>query len=122
MDSLYKMFPEQREEFPWDEKALEHFKKLINENKLKCRMDDIFLLGFLRARKFNLERSLRLLKNYYSTRIKYPSFFKNLFPSNLENILPLNIIRILPKPDQHGRIVSIIENACLMGNVQVKVN
>ncbi|XP_067134238.1 alpha-tocopherol transfer protein-like [Centruroides vittatus] len=109
MDALYKIFPEEREEFPWDERALIEFKTNIIENGLKCKMDDIFLLGFLRARKFNLEKSLQLLKNYYFTRINYPPFYKNLFPSKLESILPLNIIRILPKPDQHGSIVTLIE-------------
>ncbi|XP_023232466.1 alpha-tocopherol transfer protein-like [Centruroides sculpturatus] len=93
-------------------KKLKHqqlFMAFRNENGLKCRMDDKFLLGFLRARKFNLERSLQLLKNYYSIRVKYSSIFKNLFPSKLESILPLNITRILPKPDQHGRIVILTE-------------
>ncbi|XP_067134170.1 alpha-tocopherol transfer protein-like [Centruroides vittatus] len=109
MDGLYKMFPEEIEEFPWDERALDDFKKLINDNGIKCRMDDIFLLGFLRARKFNLEESLQLLKNYYSRRIEHSSFFKNLLPSKLEGILHLNCCKILPKPDQNGRLIGLIE-------------
>ncbi|XP_067134239.1 alpha-tocopherol transfer protein-like [Centruroides vittatus] len=84
MDALYQMFPEEKEEFPWDERALIEFKTIINENGLNCRMDDIFLLGFLRVKRFNLEKSLELLKNYYFTRINYPMYYKNLFPSKLE--------------------------------------
>ncbi|XP_023232501.1 alpha-tocopherol transfer protein-like [Centruroides sculpturatus] len=109
MDALYKLFPEDSKEFPWDETILEEFKKIINENELKCRMDDTFLLGILRARKFNLERSLQLLKNYYTRRNDHPSFFKNLLPSKLERVLSLNYIKVIPKPDQNGRIIVILE-------------
>ncbi|XP_023213637.1 clavesin-2-like [Centruroides sculpturatus] len=62
-----------------------------NEQNLNCRTDDIFLLSFLRARKFDREKALKLLKNYYSTRKKYPNVFKNLRPSALEEFLQMNI-------------------------------
>ncbi|XP_023212472.1 alpha-tocopherol transfer protein-like isoform X2 [Centruroides sculpturatus] len=55
-------------------------------------MDDIFLLSFLRARKFDRERALTLLKNYYLTRRKYPIVFKNLKPSAIEEILRQNML------------------------------
>ncbi|XP_023232507.1 alpha-tocopherol transfer protein-like [Centruroides sculpturatus] len=101
------IFPEEKELFSWDENALEAFKKLINEEGIKCRMDDIFLLGFLRAKSFDVEKSLDLLKNYYNIRVQYLQYFKDLLPSKLEHALSLNCIQFLPKPDQKGRYIMI---------------
>ncbi|XP_023212496.1 alpha-tocopherol transfer protein-like [Centruroides sculpturatus] len=96
------IFPEEKEEFPWDEKTLKAFKKTIKDQGIKCRMDDIFLLGFLRARKFDLQRSLQLLKNYYNVRVNYPQYSKDLLPSKLEHALNLKILQFLPNLDQDG--------------------
>lgn len=112
MNIKCSMFPEDSNDFPWDKSSLDNFKKLINENKIKCQMDDIFLLGFLRARKFDQQRSLQLLKNYYSIRKYYPNYFKNLLPSKLEHVLSLKAMQVLPKPDQKGRYLFVVQ----MGN------
>ncbi|XP_023232473.1 alpha-tocopherol transfer protein-like [Centruroides sculpturatus] len=68
-------------------------------------MDDIFLLGNLRARKYDMQRSLKMLKNYYEVRIQYLQYFKDLLPSKLEHVLTLNGIQILPKLDSKGRFM-----------------
>ncbi|XP_067141838.1 alpha-tocopherol transfer protein-like [Centruroides vittatus] len=70
-------------------------------------MDDMFLLGFLRGMKFDVEGSLQLLRNYYSTRLEYPAFYKNLLPSKLEKALSSNCMKVLPQPDQNGRFICI---------------
>ncbi|XP_067124447.1 alpha-tocopherol transfer protein-like [Centruroides vittatus] len=72
-------------------------------------MDDIFLLGFLRARKYDIERSLQLLKNYFKVRVEYPEYFKNLLPSKLGPVLDLNITQFLPKPDQDGSYIYVFK-------------
>ncbi|XP_067141845.1 alpha-tocopherol transfer protein-like [Centruroides vittatus] len=105
MEIKDSIFPEEKEEFLWDDKALHAFKKIIKDQGIKCRMDDIFLLGILRARKYDMQRSLKLLKNYYEVRIRYPQYFKDLLPSTLEHVLPLNCAQILPKPDNEGRFI-----------------
>ncbi|XP_023238538.1 clavesin-1-like [Centruroides sculpturatus] len=84
-----------------------HFLNLCVNKKLRCRTDDIFILGILRARKFNRERAYKLISNYYSSRRKYPTIFNNLNPSSLEKVLRLNIMQFLPKPDQHGRLIGV---------------
>ncbi|XP_023241047.1 alpha-tocopherol transfer protein-like isoform X2 [Centruroides sculpturatus] len=106
MEIKDSIFPkEKEEEFPWDDKALQAFKKVIREQGIKCRMDDIFLLGILRATKYDMQRSLKMLKNYYEVRIGYPQYFKDLLPSKLEHVLSLNCMQILPKPDSKGRFI-----------------
>ncbi|XP_023214992.1 clavesin-1-like isoform X2 [Centruroides sculpturatus] len=62
------------------------------EEQLKCRTDDIFLLSFLRARKYDRERALKLLKNYYSARKKYKDVFKDLRPSALQTCLQTGLM------------------------------
>ncbi|XP_067119764.1 clavesin-2-like [Centruroides vittatus] len=82
----------QKPDYGWNEEILEEFRKdVLKEEDLKCKMDDIFLLSFLRARKFDKERALTLLKNYYLTRKKYFVVYKNLKPSALEEILRMNV-------------------------------
>ncbi|XP_023211554.1 alpha-tocopherol transfer protein-like isoform X2 [Centruroides sculpturatus] len=107
MDIKCSIFEEEKEEFPWDENVLKEFKKSIKDQGIHCLMDDIFLLGFLRARKFDIESSLQLLKNYYNMRVNNPQFFKNLLPSKLEHVLKMNIFQFLPKPDQDGTYILI---------------
>ncbi|XP_067141836.1 alpha-tocopherol transfer protein-like [Centruroides vittatus] len=107
MDIKCSIFEEEKEEFPWNENALKEFKKSIKDQEISCMMDDIFLLGFLRARKFDIQRSLQLLKNYYNMRVNNPQFFKNLLPSKLEHVLNMNIFQFLPKPDQDGTYIIV---------------
>ncbi|XP_067141834.1 alpha-tocopherol transfer protein-like [Centruroides vittatus] len=107
MEIKNSIFEEEKEEFPWDENALKAFKKLIGDQGIKCRMDDIFLLGFLRARKYDLQSSLQLLTKYYNTRADNPQYFKNLLPSKLQHVLDMNIVQFLPKPDQDGRYIYV---------------
>ncbi|XP_023241055.1 alpha-tocopherol transfer protein-like isoform X2 [Centruroides sculpturatus] len=103
------IFEEEKEEFSWDENALKAFKKVIRDQGFKFQMDDIFLLGFLRARKYDIERSLQLLKNYFKVRIEYPQYFKNLLPSKLGPALDLNMMQFLPKPDQDGSYIFVYQ-------------
>ncbi|XP_067134182.1 alpha-tocopherol transfer protein-like isoform X2 [Centruroides vittatus] len=111
MEIKSSIFAEDKEEFPWDENALKTFKKIIKDQGIKCCMDDIFLLGFLRARKYEMGRSLQLLKNYYEIRLQYPQYFKDHLPSKVEHVLSLNTMQFLPKPDQKGRYVFIFQYA-----------
>lgn len=87
---------EVHKEFSWNEKELEEFRKIVLNNKqLKCRTDDIFLLSFLRARKYDRERAFKLLKNYYSIRKNHQNVFKDLKPSVLENCIKMNMMTTL---------------------------
>ena len=43
-----------------------------------CRTDNVFLLRFLRAQKFNVDKSAALLEQYLLMREKHPLWFKNL--------------------------------------------
>ncbi|XP_023240524.1 alpha-tocopherol transfer protein-like [Centruroides sculpturatus] len=103
------IFEEEKEAFSYDENALKDFKRFIRDQGINFDMDDIFLLGFLRARKFDLKRSLQLLKNYFNVRIEYPQYFKNHLPSKLGRVLDMNIVRFLPILDQDGSYIYLYQ-------------
>lgn len=84
-----------RERYSFNDQILQEFREIVlNQKELKCRTDDIFLLGFLRAKKYNQENALKLLKNYCLIRKKYKEVYQNLRPSVIEKYLQMNPVSI----------------------------
>ncbi|XP_063815627.1 alpha-tocopherol transfer protein-like [Pseudophryne corroboree] len=75
---------------------------------LKTRVDDSFLLRFLRARKFDYDRALQLLVNYYSCRKGWPEVFTDLRPSAVKPVLDCGFLTVLPHADSEGRRIVCI--------------
>ncbi|CAI9568744.1 unnamed protein product [Staurois parvus] len=75
---------------------------------LRTRVDDAFLLRFLRARKFDYDRALQLLVNYYSCRKGWPELFTDLRPSAVRPVLDSGFLTVLPHSDTDGRRVVCI--------------
>lgn len=93
---------------PWTQKDIELLReKVHNDKKLKSRTDDEFLLRFLRARKFDQERAFKMLKNYYSTKKKYPEVFTNFSPSSSLEALKDNFLMYTAEVDSRGRHIAI---------------
>lgn len=78
---------------------------LQEQPNLRTRLDDSFLLRFLRARKFDYDRALQLLLNYHAGRRAWPEVFKDLKPSTVKHVLDLGFLTVLPKPDPNGRYI-----------------
>ncbi|KAK7132347.1 hypothetical protein R3I93_018791 [Phoxinus phoxinus] len=78
---------------------------LKDHPNLRTRLDDAFLLRFLRARKFDYDRALQLLLNYHANRKAWPEVFKDLKPSTVKHVLDLGFLTVLPRPDPHGRYI-----------------
>ncbi|XP_076840323.1 alpha-tocopherol transfer protein-like [Brachyhypopomus gauderio] len=72
---------------------------------LRTRLDDAFLLRFLRARKFDYDRALQLLLNYHGSRRAWPEVFQDLKPSTVKHVLDLGFLTVLPRPDPQGRYI-----------------
>lgn len=64
--------------------------------------EDAFLLRFLRARKFDIERSTKLFVNYFKYRSKYSSMLGELSAKAVEQTLKANIISVLPHRSESG--------------------
>ncbi len=70
---------------------------------LQSRLDDGFLLRFLRARKFNYDRAYQLLVNYYQIRADNVNIFRDLTPSTVKHVYEDGVICALPKRTPEGR-------------------
>ncbi|KAI8501128.1 hypothetical protein Bbelb_212230, partial [Branchiostoma belcheri] len=74
---------------------------------VNARTDGVFLLRFLRARKFDCDRAFKLLQNYYRVRTSTPEIFENLLPSAVQHVLEKGVVTALPGRDREGRSVII---------------
>ncbi|CAN7938409.1 unnamed protein product [Ixodes hexagonus] len=89
-------------------KALEKLNRLLDEEpELHSRRDNLFLLRFLRVRKYNVDRATSNVKEYYGIRKEHPSVFENLVPSCV-SAAARSIVMVLPQPDIHGRLVVLL--------------
>ncbi|XP_024880547.1 retinol-binding protein pinta-like, partial [Temnothorax curvispinosus] len=93
------------------ENAVAEIKRWI-EDELRIRIDDFFILRFLRVCKFNLEKTKMRIQNYYKLQSTLPEWFKNRDPfrPELQELLDLGICLPLRKPDSQGRLVVIIRS------------
>ncbi|XP_077300130.1 alpha-tocopherol transfer protein-like isoform X2 [Arctopsyche grandis] len=90
-------------------KCLQELQDMIYE-KGECtphRMDDSFLLRFLRARFFNIERSHRLLVNYYLFKEDNPQYHLDVEPLKLRHIGDDDVLSVPPYREQTGRRLMI---------------
>lgn len=78
---------------------------LQEQPNLRTRLDDSFLIRFLRARKFDYDRALQLLLNYHAAHKAWPEVFKDLKPSTVKHVLDQGFLTVLPHPDPNGRFI-----------------
>ncbi|KAI5634524.1 CRAL/TRIO domain-containing protein [Phthorimaea operculella] len=76
------------------------------------RLDDAFLIRFLRARDFIPAKAHRLIVNYYNFREENPELFDNIFPLDLRQIGDSNVIAVPPYRDQNGRRLMLYRIGC----------
>ncbi|CAK9828495.1 Alpha-tocopherol transfer protein-like [Anthophora retusa] len=91
--------------------AIEQFRELLKaEKNLNVPLEnDAWLIRFLRPCKYYPDSALKLVKSYYSFKVKHSNVYKDLKPSREKNIFEQNILQVLPNRDQHGRRILIIE-------------
>lgn len=72
-----------------------------------CRTDNVFLLRFLRARKFNLEKACDNLENYIKMRFSNPDWFTEIDPTipNVKELCNNGFSLVLPDRDADNRRV-----------------
>ncbi len=83
------------------------------ENEGVCyeRKDNKFLLMFLRARKFNVDRSLQLYVNYHKYRQKYSHLLTDYHPTAVEDVLKSGMVRVVDERSKNGPKVIILSPA-----------
>lgn len=89
------------------EQALEQFREwIIKHPRIKnCRTDVVFLLRFLRLKKFCLPAACNSLERYLTICEMYPVYFKNLDIEGkiFNELIESGYLLPLPQRDVHGR-------------------
>lgn len=70
--------------------------------------DDLFLLAFLQARRFNVDCAFDLLCTYFEFRKKNPNFFEDLKASELRYVLEDGFPCVLPHLDPEGSKMMVL--------------
>lgn len=98
-----------REDEATREQALEQFRDWILKHPTikRCRTDPLFLLKFLRTKKFSVPMAQDMLERYLTVRQLYPEWFQKLDINDpdIEAIIDSGYIVPLPQKDENGRQV-----------------
>lgn len=87
--------------------ALQQFREYIAKHPhiKRCRTDAVFLLRFLRTKKFSVSAACEMLERYLTIRQLYPQWFRHLDieEPDLSEIIDSGYLVPLPERDEHGR-------------------
>lgn len=88
---------------------VKQMRNLLNDCDLsrKGREDEAFLLRFLRAKKFDVDKAFKMMQKYYWMKAHSPELFHVSPPSDLKAMLEMQIQCMLPQKDNHGRQVYV---------------
>ncbi|GFR13948.1 alpha-tocopherol transfer protein-like [Trichonephila clavata] len=90
--------------------ALEQFRKrILADNKLKCPTDDEFLTQFLRARKYDVDKAMGLLHNYFNLIASRPEIFDKLDKEKMDKLTSSDFMNVLPFRDNDGCLLLTIK-------------
>uniref|UniRef100_A0A182JRY1 CRAL-TRIO domain-containing protein n=1 Tax=Anopheles christyi TaxID=43041 RepID=A0A182JRY1_9DIPT len=100
---------ELREDENLRDQSLTAMREWIRQNGRlhRVRTDDLFLLRFLRVKKFSVPRACEMLERYLTMRQTYPRWFARLDPEDLDLVAVLDACCMLPigRDPITGRIV-----------------
>ncbi|XP_060847011.1 clavesin-2-like [Rhopalosiphum padi] len=101
--------------------AIDELRTLIKGDiLLKSRMDDAFMLKFLRARKFQVNKAFKLVQNYFEAKEKNPKLFNLTVPSNYILFLESGTVFMLPHRDQHGREIYVFRMEKVLSGMSIE--
>ncbi|XP_055709444.1 clavesin-2-like isoform X2 [Phlebotomus papatasi] len=90
--------------------ALKQFRHLLRINRENVPFgwrDDAFLLRFLRAKKFDVDKAYRMTLKYFRMKQQSPELFRVSPPSEVRHILEMQMQYMIPLRDPCGRQVFI---------------
>lgn len=102
---------ELQEKAEWRDRDIQALRDLVSaEQCLLCPTSDEFLIKFLRAKKFDYDKSLRMLQRYCAMRTRSPQNFVKTLPSLSKDTLDCELQTILLHRDQLARRVFIFRS------------
>ena len=102
--------------------AIDNLHCLYDEGKYGqlIRSDDAFLLRFLRAKKFNLDKALKCLQNYHKIRHEMPEVFAKVnHPNLLKNVIASGVLYIGDKQLKNGARVVIYRTGLIPSHASI---
>jgi len=97
---------ELQEKEEWRERDIQALRELVEaEDGLMCSTSDQFLIRFLRAKKFDYEKSFKMVQRYCAMRSRDPENFEKTLPSLAKESLECCLQTVLPHRDQLARRV-----------------
>ncbi|XP_043527057.1 alpha-tocopherol transfer protein-like isoform X1 [Frieseomelitta varia] len=90
-------------------RTLQELRDIIYERGecLPHRMDDDFLIRFLRTRNFNVNRAHRLIVNYCNFKEEHPEIHQDVCPPEMKHIGEDDVMSVPPYRTQDGRRIMI---------------
>ncbi|KAK8733383.1 hypothetical protein OTU49_006612 [Cherax quadricarinatus] len=102
----------------WVDRDVQALREMVEaEPTLHSRLDKAFLLAFLRARKFDYDKAMAMIRSYYRARQENADMYVELYPSALDHVWPLQMQTVLPTPDCLGRTVLIFRTGAWLPEV-----
>ncbi|XP_066971956.1 alpha-tocopherol transfer protein-like isoform X2 [Macrobrachium rosenbergii] len=106
------------EKLEWVDRDVQALREMVEaEPRLKSRLDKPFLLSFLRARKFDYDKAMAMVRGYYRARQENADMYVDLVPSALDHVWDLRMQTVLPMPDKLGRTVLIFRTGAWLPEV-----
>lgn len=81
---------------------------LSEEKDLRWQDEELFLLAFLRARKFDVKRAFNLVKTFYTVMGKHDELYYNFNFNDVRRTLQENSVGFLPYRDEEGCVILVI--------------
>ena len=109
--TLEKAISDLREDPSTRLQSIDDLRKLVEDDEAKeagsvdpshRRKDAKFLLTFLRAKKFDVERARALYSNYYTFRAKHAAILGDLVPQAVEHVYCCGTVTLLESRDKTG--------------------
>lgn len=90
--------------------ALQELRELLagHADYLRSRTDTLFLLRFLRVRKFDAPKAFQMIQNYYRARFLNPELYDGLHPLARKNLFDLQTHDVLAETDAEGSRVCLL--------------
>ncbi|XP_054157866.1 alpha-tocopherol transfer protein-like [Oppia nitens] len=104
---IHRAEVEVNEKENWKERDIQALREIVqNEELLNSQSDDAFLLRYLRARMFDYDKALHLIKQYYYLMANNPELF--VPPKQLKCVFDSQTMCVLPKKCRSGEAVYAI--------------
>lgn len=89
---------------------------------MRWQDEELFLLAFLRARKFDVKRAFNLVKTFYTVMGKHDELYYNFNFNDVRRTLQENSVGFLPYRDEEGCVILVIRTGRYRANFVFHLN